>query len=107
MENLAQRHPEVTLANDSPEARDRILRIPRIFLNYTPGNGEKQQRKQRKRAKPEVSQTKTKAEVGTRNNFGNQLMQPFFNFLRLIFPAAGTNRQKGKGGEPNGGQRCK
>ena len=37
MENLAQRHPEVTLANDSPEARDRILRIPRIFLNYTPG----------------------------------------------------------------------
>ena len=73
MENLAQRHPEVTLANDSPEARDRILRIPRIFLNYTPGNGEKQQRKQRKRAKPEVSQTKTKAEVGTRNNFGDQL----------------------------------
>ena len=47
MENLAQRHPEVTLANDSPEARDRILRIPRIFLNYTPENGEKQQRKQR------------------------------------------------------------
>ena len=43
MENLAQRHPEVTLANDSPEARDRILRIPRIFLNYTPENGEKQQ----------------------------------------------------------------
>ena len=73
MENLAQRHPEVTLANDSPEARDRILRIPRIFLNYTPENGEKQQRKQRKRAEPEVSQTKRKARVGTRNNFGNQL----------------------------------
>ena len=77
MENLAQRHPEVTLANDSPEARDRILKIPRIFLNYTPGNGEKQQRKQRKRAKPEVSQTKTKARVETRNNFGNQLFLHF------------------------------
>ncbi|MBO4668943.1 MAG: hypothetical protein J5648_03070, partial [Lachnospiraceae bacterium] len=76
--NLALRHPEVTLANDSPEARDRILRIPRIFLNYTPENGEKQQRKQRKRAKPEVSQTKTKAGVGTRSYFDNQL---FFRFL--------------------------
>ena len=78
MENLAQRHPEVTLANDSPGARDRILRIPRIFLNYTPENGEKQQRKQRKRAEPEVSQTKRKAEVGTRNNFGNQLFFKVF-----------------------------
>ena len=67
MENLAQRHPEVTLANDSPEARDRILRIPRIFLNYTPGNGEKQQRKQRKRAKPEVSRAKTESRYQTRN----------------------------------------
>ena len=73
MENLAQRHPEVTLANDSPEARDRILKIPRIFLNYTPEDCEKQHGKRRERAKPEVSQTKTKAEVGTRNNFGNQL----------------------------------
>ena len=81
MENLAQRHSEVTLANDSPEARDRKLRIPRIFLNYTPGKGEKQQRKQRKRAKPEVSQTKTKAEVGTRNNFGDQLGNTKFKKL--------------------------
>ena len=67
MENLAQRHPEVTLANDSPEARDRILKIPRIFLNYTPGNGEKQQRKQRKRTKPEVSRAKTESRYQTRN----------------------------------------
>ena len=67
MENLAQRHPEVTLANDSPEARDRILRIPRIFLNYTPGNGEKQQRKQRERAKPEVSRAKTESRYQTRS----------------------------------------
>ena len=73
MENLAQRHPEVTLANDSPEARDRILKIPRIFLNYTPENGERQPRKRPKRGKPEVSQTKRKARVGTRNNFGIQL----------------------------------
>lgn len=73
MENLALRHPEVTLADDFPGARDRMLKIPRIFLNYTPENGEKQQRKQRKRVKPEVSQTKRKARVGTRNNFGNQL----------------------------------
>ena len=75
MENLAQRHPEVTLANDSPEARDRILKIPRIFLNYTPEDGEKQHGKRRERAKPEVSQTKRKARVGTRNYFGNQLYQ--------------------------------
>ena len=67
MENLAQRHPEVTLANDFPGARDRILKIPRIFLNYTPGNGEKQQRKQRKRAKPEVSRAKTESRYQTRN----------------------------------------
>ena len=67
MENLAQRHPEVTLANDSPEARDSILKIPRIFLNYTPENGEKQQRKQWKRAKPEVSRAKTESRYQTRN----------------------------------------
>ena len=77
MENLAQRHPEVTLANDSPEARDRILKIPRIFLNYTPEDCEKQHGKRRERAKPEVSQTKRKARVGTRNNFGNLIV--FFN----------------------------
>ncbi|MBR5667568.1 MAG: hypothetical protein IKW95_07775, partial [Lachnospiraceae bacterium] len=52
--------------------------IPRIFLNYTPEDGEKQQRKQRKRAKPEVSQTKTKAGVGTRSYFDNQLFFRFF-----------------------------
>ena len=61
------RNPEVTLANDSPGARDRILRIPRIFLNYTPENGEKQQRKQRERAKPEVSRAKTESRYQTRN----------------------------------------
>ena len=67
MENLAQRHPEVTLANDSPEARDRILKIPRIFLNYTPEDGEKQHGKRRNSAKPEVSQTKIKTKVETRS----------------------------------------
>ena len=65
MENLALRHPEVTLANDFRGARDRILKIPRIFLNYTPENGERQPRKRPKRGKPEVSQAKTKDEVET------------------------------------------
>jgi hypothetical protein len=67
MENLAQRHPEVTLANDSPEARDRILKVPRIFLNYTPENGERQPRKRPKRGKPEVSQAKAKDKAETRS----------------------------------------
>ena len=67
MENLAQRHPEVTLADDFPGARDRILKIPRIFLNYTPENGERQPRKRPKRGKPEVSQAKTKDKVETRS----------------------------------------
>ena len=66
-DNFNVLEPEVTLANDSPEARDRILRIPRIFLNYTPENGEKQQRKQRERAKPEVSRAKTESRYQTRN----------------------------------------
>ncbi|MBR7020869.1 MAG: hypothetical protein IKI15_07420, partial [Lachnospiraceae bacterium] len=52
---------------------------PRIFLNYTPEDCEKQHGKRRERAKPEVSQTKMKARVGTRNNFGNQL---FLNFSK-------------------------
>ena len=67
MENLAQRHPEVTLANDSPGARDRILKIPRIFLNYTPEDCEKQHGKRPKRGKPEVSQAKAKDKVETRS----------------------------------------
>ena len=67
MENLAQRHPEVTLANDSPEARDRILKIPRIYLNYTPEDGEKKHGTQRERAKQEVSRAKTESRYQTRN----------------------------------------
>ena len=67
MENLAQRHPEVTLANDFPGARDRILKIPRIFLNYTPEDCEKQHGKRRERAKPEVSRAKTESRYQTRN----------------------------------------
>ena len=52
------RHPEVTLANNFLEACFRMLKKPCIFNNYRRENREKQQGKQKKRPKVEVSLAK-------------------------------------------------